>query len=90
MFTNELDAEEMEAMGIYPLLYIEIEAGISAILNLETGKYYAGERHGLIDWTDDFNHKWHPPYKYSGNVPPFNELKRLMDAGYKVTAVVIE
>ncbi len=60
--------------------------------SLKTGKYYAGSHDttGYVYWTDDFNHKWHPPYKYSGNVPPFNELKRLTDAGYKVTAVVIE
>lgn len=90
MFTNELSEEEMEALGIYPLLYAAIEAGTSVILNLETGQYYAGERHGLIDWTDDFDHKWLTPYKYSGNVPPFNELKYLIARGYKVTAVVVE
>lgn len=89
MFTNELKEKEMEALGISPQRYAEIEAGTSMILNLETGKYYAGERHGLLDWTDDFYHKWHPPYEYSGNVPPFNELRRLTDAGYKVTAVVV-
>ncbi len=90
MFTNELNKEEMEALGISPQHYAEIAAGRSVIMNLKTGEYYAGSHdNGYVYWTADFKHKWHRPHEYSDKVPPFNELKRLIDAGYLVTAVVI-
>lgn len=88
-FTNELNEEEMEALGISPQRYAEIVAGTSMIMNLNTGEYFAGENNGTLFWTGNFNHKWHPPHKYSGNVPPFNELKRLMADGYAVAAILL-
>ena len=88
-FTNELNEEEMEALRISPQLYVDIVAGTGVIMNLISGEYYAGEDKGIVFWTTDFNHKWHRPYKYSGNVPPFNELKRLTADGYAVTVILL-
>ena len=88
-FTNELNEEEMETLGISPQRYAEIVAGMSVIINMKTGNYFAGEDKGQLFWTSDFNHKWHPPHKYSGNVSPFNELKRLMADGYAVTVILL-
>lgn len=88
MSANELNEKEMEALGISSQRYEEIVEVETSIIDLYTGKYFAGTHKNGLQWTADFNHRWHRPYIYSGKVLPFNDLRWLMSLGYTVIVVV--